>query len=469
MLRISLVVYLSLVSSAWSAVSFRAGAHAEDVSPSVLPISLAGSMADIQATEIHDRLHARALVLDDGKTKLAIVVCDSCMISRDLFDAAKREIEASVGIPVEHQLMSATHSHTCPTVTGAFQSEPSEIYRKQLAQGIIAAVRKANANLEPAQVIHGAADCPDQVFCRRWHMKPGTVPPDPFGKTTDKVQMNPPVGSENLIEPAGPIDPQISVLKIQASDGRPIALLANYSLHYVGGVPARSASADYFGEFARVIAGRLAPKDEQFVAMLTNGTSGNINNINFRGGQQAMEPFGRIRLVANRVADVSIEAVQESKPLGEISLAAAQRELELGVRKASPDEVTEAKSILEKAGERPLAGLREIYARETVKLAEYPDTVKLPIQALRIGPIGIVAIPCEVFAEIGLELKAKSPIRPTFTIELANSYNGYLPTPEQHALGGYETWRARSSYLEVDASPQIVQTALELLEEVKGR
>jgi hypothetical protein len=81
--------------------------------------------------------------------------------------------------------------------------------------------------------------------------------------------------------------------------------------------------------------------------------------------------------------------------------------------------------------------------------------------------LGIVAIPCEVFTEIGLEIKRRSPLKPTFTIELANGYNGYLPTPQQHELAGYETWRARSSYLEVEASPRIVETVLKLLEEVK--
>ena len=73
------------------------------------------------------------------------------------------------------------------------------------------------------------------------------------------------------------------------------------------------------------------------------------------------------------------------------------------------------------------------------------------------------AIPCEVFVEIGLELKSKSPAKPLFTVSLANGYNGYLPTPDQHKLGGYETWRARSSYLEPDASPKIVAKLLELL------
>jgi hypothetical protein len=130
-------------------------------------------------------------------------------------------------------------------------------------------------------------------------------------------------------------------------------------------------------------------------------------------------------------------------------------------------DVQRAKEILAKVKGRELRGLEEVYARETVLLAKYPPKVKLLLQALRVGELGIGAIPCEVFAEIGLELRKKSPLKPTFTIELANGYNGYLPTPAQHKLGGYETWRARSSYLEVDASTAIARTMVELLKKVE--
>ncbi len=100
-------------------------------------------------------------------------------------------------------------------------------------------------------------------------------------------------------------------------------------------------------------------------------------------------------------------------------------------------------------------------------LNDFPDRVPLIIQTFRIGELGLAAIPCEVFAEIGLEIKKQSPFKPSFTIELANGYNGYLPTPEQHKLGGYETWRARSSYLEVDASTKIFATVMELFRRLK--
>src|SRR5205823_13260812 len=89
--------------------------------------------------------------------------------------------------------------------------------------------------------------------------------------------------------------------------------------------------------------------------------------------------------------------------------------------------------------------------------AKYSPKVKVILQTIRVGELVIVANPCETFVEIGQEVKAKSPLRPTFTIELANGYNGYLPTPEHHALGGYETWRARSSYLEANAATKITE------------
>jgi len=100
-------------------------------------------------------------------------------------------------------------------------------------------------------------------------------------------------------------------------------------------------------------------------------------------------------------------------------------------------------------------------------LADYPEVVKIRLQAIRIGDLAIVSSPCETFTETGLAIKAQSPFRQTFTIELANGYNGYLPTTSQHAWGGYETWRARSSYLAVDVEPRLLGTLLQLLADLK--
>ncbi len=109
----------------------------------------------------------------------------------------------------------------------------------------------------------------------------------------------------------------------------------------------------------------------------------------------------------------------------------------------------------------------ELYAQESIRLSEGPDEVTILLQAVRIGDTAIVAVPCEVFAAIGLEIRQRSPFPATFLIGLANGYNGYLPTPEQHELGGYETWRSGWSYLETAASRKITETLLAMLEQLQ--
>jgi len=443
---------------------FRAGAVAHDVTPTKLPISSNGNMTDKMADSVHDPLHARTLVLDDGTTRLAIVVVDSCMIPRELIDQAKATAAQVTKIPADHILVSATHCHSAPTVTGVFQSDPDAEYQQFLAEQIAKAIQRAEARLAPAKIGWGVGSDPTQVFNRRWKLKEGAMPPGPFAETTDLVKMNPGIMNANLIEPAGPVDPEVSFVSVQTADGKPLALLANYSLHYVGGVP--PLSADYFGEYAAQMKKLLGAGDD-FVGIMSNGTSGDVNNVNFRGPAPPRQaPFERITIVAKSVADATYAAYQKVEHKPHVKLAMAEREIELGVRLPSKADIAWAKEVLAAAGDRPLKPLKEVYARETVLLAKYPATVKARLQAIRIGDLGIVSSPCETFTEIGLAIKRQSALKPTFTIELANGYNGYLPTPEQHKLGGYETWRARSSYLEVDASTKIQQTLLELLAEV---
>jgi hypothetical protein len=445
----------------------RAGAFAVDITPVKFPVSVNGGMQDRKATAAHDRLHARCLVLDDGSTKLAIAVCDSCMIPREIIDEARTSASRATGIRKDHILISATHTHTAPTVGGVFQSDPDPDYVKYLPKQIARGIEQAVAKLAPAEIGWAVTREPNEVFNRRWFMKPGTVLTDPFGGKTDKVRMNPGYLHPDLLKAAGPTDPEVSVLSVRTREGRPLALLANYSLHYVGGVP--ELSADYFGAFAERIGQLLRPDKRpfEFVGILSNGTSGDINNINYgAAAPPARKPYEQARAVADRVARAAFEAYRTVRHRSDVSLAAADREIELGVRLPSAADVKRAQEIIASAKDGKLRSLPEVYARETVLLAKYPAKVPVRLQALRIGELGIAAIPCEVFVEIGLEIKKRSPLRPTFTIELANGYNGYLPTPEQHALGGYETWRARSSYLEVNASRRITDTVLGLLKQV---
>src|SRR5262249_21815969 len=158
--------------------------------------------------------------------RLAIVVCDSCMIPREVVAEAKRLIGERSGLAADRVLISATHAHSCPAATEVFQSDPDDAYRGFLARRIADAVQRAVNHLAPARIGGGVGSVPSQVNNRRWRMKPGTIAADPFGRKADLVKMNPPPGSPDLVEPAGPTDPDVSVVSVRSPDGRPIALLA---------------------------------------------------------------------------------------------------------------------------------------------------------------------------------------------------------------------------------------------------
>jgi hypothetical protein len=443
--------------------TLRAGAYAQDITPQKFPISVNGHFTDRQANRAHDPLFARCLVLDDGHNAVALVVVDSCMIPREILDNAKALAATKTGIPANHMLISATHTHAAPTVAAVFQSEPDPEYVRFLTQRIAEGIIQAHARLQPARLAWGVAEEPHQVFNRRWKMKAGVINRDPFGGTSDRVRMNPPRASADLLEPAGPTDPRVTVLSVHTAQGEPLALYANYSLHYVGDLP--PLSADYFGVFATVMPQKLRA-GPQFVAMLSNGSSGDINNINFREPAPKRQPGEQSRVVAEAVAAAAVRALEKAQYRSDIRLAVRHQSVPLAVRKPTAADIERAKEILAQAPGPVLRTPEQVYARETVLLAHYPDQVTLPLQVVRIGDGALAAIPCEVFVEIGLELKRTSPFAITAVVSLANGYYGYLPTPEQHALGGYETWRARSSFLEVQASRVLTKTLQEMLRQL---
>ena len=464
---IAVLIPFNLNAAEGAVNSLQAGAAKVNINPRNYPVSMTGSFQDRQAMSAHDPLHARALVLKDGKTSIAFVVCDICLISRDIFDAAKKQASVKTGIPISNMLTSATHTHTAPTSVPLAQCNPHPEYVQFLTESIAQAIVNAHKRLEPAQVAWAVVAEPAEVNNRRWYVKPEAIRLNPFGTKSDKVSTNPPRGSDVLIKPAGPIDPEISILSVQTADGRPLALLANYSLHYVGGIPANQLSADYFGEFARQIKKRLGA-DDAFVGIMSNGTSGDINNYNFKNPRPRSAAFERIIAVASVIADRTFQAVKSLPHKSDVSLTMQERTMDLAIRKPDQKELVYAQKLLENAEDPDRLSTHEVYARETINIDQGPDTVNIKLQTLRIGDLGIVAIPCEVFVEIGLEIKKRSPFKPTFTIGLANGYNGYLPTPEQHVLQGYETWRSGWSYLEVDASRKISDQIYAMLEQISA-
>lgn len=442
--------------------NLRAGAATMNITPS-LGCSLAGNMTDHIGLEVHDELHVRAVALDNGKARIAIATVDSCAVPRSVFDPAKELIRQHAQIPPSHVLLSATHSHSAPAAAHLFQSPPDPKYTEWLTVRIADAVRLAVARLQPARIGWASGREERLVYNRRWFMQPGTIPPDPFGNTTDKVQMNPPPASPNLVKPAGPTDPEVGVIAIESADGRPIAVISNYALHYVGGVGPGHISADYFAMWAEAMK-RLAG-EPGFVPLLTNATSGNINGVNFRVKPVRQPAYVQMRRYADMLAAESFRTWRTIQYQDSADLNASIEELEFAVRLPSAADVEAARKTLAggTAERRDYTDRRQIYARETLLLADYPKTVKTFVQALRIGSLGIATYPGEAFVELGLEVKQKSPFKPTYLVELANDYRGYLPTVEGMEQGGYETWRAKSSYLEKNTAPRMVSSALKQL------
>jgi hypothetical protein len=331
----------------------RAGAATSNITPP-LGGDIVGGFQPFPATHVHDELHARCLVLDDGKTRLALVVCDLLGIHRRVSDEARKLIQGRVGLPPERVLISATHTHSACSALGQnrFQHDPPlDDYQRFVARRIADGVQRAVNLLRPAQIGFGTAEAPEHVFNRRWFMKPGTVPANPFGEI-DQVKMNPPGGSPNLLEPAGPTDPTISFLSVREPDGRPIAVYAAYSLHYVGGVGSGHISADYYAMFCSRLEQLLKAEhqDPPFVAMLANGTSGDINNINFRQPRPRQEPYAQMRHVAHDVAQKVHDALAKVEYQKEIQLAARYREASIAWRRPTAEQLAWAKQTVERAG-----------------------------------------------------------------------------------------------------------------------
>ena len=453
------------------APTFRAGAAILDATP-FLDDPIVGNFETPPASYVHDPLHARALVLDDGKARLAFVVVDSVGVSREVFDAARKLAAEKAGVPEANILGAATHTHSGTSARpGDLVSPVAEptAYQAFLARRIADAIRLAAGNLAPAQVGWGTLDAPEHVFNRRWRLRPGETVPSPLGGV-ELALMNP-GRNPKILEPAGPTDPQVAFLAVRTPEGRPIAVLANYSLHYVGGVPAGHVSADYFAAFARRLGDRLGvdPRhDPPFVGILSNGTSGDVNNIDVKGAPPATPPapYAKMEAVADDLAGRVAEAYRGLAFRDEAPLAAAVRELPLKVRKPTPEQVAFAREVLAKPEDAPRHHpLERVFADRTLRLADAPDEVSARLQAFRVGDLGVAAIPFEVFAETGLEIKARSPFKPTFTMELANGVYGYLPTPRHFELGGYETWLGVNR-VEPEAAPRIVAALLDLFAEL---
>ncbi|MBI5686326.1 MAG: hypothetical protein HZC54_14730 [Verrucomicrobia bacterium] len=418
----------------------RAGAAVADITPAV-GISLAGSLTGRSAKSILDPLHARAVVLESGGVRIAFVLLDLIALNNDDTARARAAAAKAAFIPIENVCVSCTHTHSAPCTLTIFQSVREAAFIETVIQRVGEVAGKAAERLQPARAAWANGWELRAGFNRRYHMNDGTV------------KTNPGIGNPKVLHPAGPTDPQVPMLMLESMIGQPMAVIANFSLHYVGDRPGDAISADYFGEFAGIMRQRKGP---EFVALLTHGASGDINNIDVMHKPVQRKPGERSREVAGWIADQVDECWAQAKFEDLVVVAATQDAYMQRVRKLKGAELEAARK---QSKDRKLPLVDQLYGKERLELLRWPDKVPMVIQSLRVGGFGASTFPGEVFCRHGLDLKNASPFPVTAFIELANGYSGYTPTRADYDLGGYETWLARSAYAAPFTGEEMVAVA----------
>lgn len=445
-----------------SQAELRVGASRIDVTPEKFPVLVNGSMRSQTADAVTTRIHARAIVLDDGHERVGICVVDSCMLPKQLCDEAKQLASTQTQLKPERILISATHTHSAPSSMGALGTNEDAYYVSFLRQKIAEALVAAEARLQPARVGWGAAEAANFTALRRWVRRPDMLGTDPFGNPTVRATMHAARNPDEAIGPTGPEDPELSLIAFQSLNGEPIAVLSNFSMHYFGGE--RPISADYFGYYCQQFEQYLEPKgEEQVVAIMSHGCSGDIWKRDYLTPRSESE--GSIQDYSSGLLEIAKGAYAEIEFQENADLAMQQMILPMRYRTPDAQRLEWAERVVQEMGERLPETQPEIYAREQLFLHQLQET-EIVLQAIRIGDIAIATTPNETYALTGLKIKLQSPLEKTMVIELANGGDGYVPPPEQHALGGYNTWPARSAGLEVTAEPKIVAGDLLLLEQV---
>lgn len=406
--------------------NFTVGTAKLDITPN-LGCHLVGHFEDRVAEHIHDPLYVKAIAIADGEREIGLICLDLIDVPKWVIAEAKARIAERTGVSGDMVLISCTHTHTGPSAAEALGTPAEPEYAKALPTKIADAWVMAHNQKAPAEIARASGDCREEVHNRRWLMRDGTV------------RMNPGYLNPDAIRNAGPTDPQLGLLIARDPvTKKPLALYANLALHYVGNGKSLWVSADYFGYFAAAMQ-RIAGGD--FLVVMANGTQGNINNCDFkRPGRTARDPYQQCERVANVVAAEAWKSWnllrdEDFKAAGTVGASLIM--VPFKARTATADQLAEAKRI-----QRHPDGVgraEQLYAREVILLQDLPSEYEVPVHVLRVNDLGIVGLHGEVFVEIGLDTKSRSPFPQTMVVGLANGSTGYIATDKALDEGSYET------------------------------
>lgn len=453
-----LSIVLLLVSNiGLEASELHAGAAAVTINPPK-GTPLAGYYAPRGAKAVLDNLYSKALVLKQGETLIALVVCDLISLPRHTVLAARRVIEKEVGIPGSHVMISATHTHTGPVVVresaldglNGGNVDLARRYTEALPVLIAQSVAEARKKLGPARV--GAAVTKEEAlsFNRRFFMR------------DHSVGWNPRKLDPAILQPAGPIDPDVGVLSFATPSAKPVATYVNFAMHpdTTGG---EDISADYPGVLSQLLAAYQGP---DMVTLFANGCCGNLNHRNVHWADPQKGPHE-----ARRIGTVLAGDVCKTYPvvaaLTTNGLRVKSEIVALPLAPLRADEIAHAKERVKRLRDPNTTFLEKVKAYQVLDVAARngkPWDVEVQVIALG-SQVAWVSLPGEIFVELGLAIKKASPFPNTMIAELANGSIGYIPDKPAYAQGNYEVVSARCAE---GSGERLVETAVRLLNELKA-
>lgn len=461
MLRCCVAIIICIASHAdlATAAEVRVGAAAEVITPPA-GSPMAGGYSPRTMEGVHDDLYAKAIVIEHDGVKVALVVCDLLWMPRPVAEHARELIAKSTRIAPQAVMISATHTHTGPIIPNNSVRDPKEGdaaakangYAADLPERIAAAVHAANAKLAPARISTATGREEHVSFNRRYEMSDGTVAWNP-GKLNPKI-----------VRPAGPIDPELPVICFDAIEtNQRIATYVNFAMHFdtTGGL---FISADVPHTVSSVLS-RI--NGDQSITVFATGASGDINHLDVsRPGEQS--GFDEAARIGTILAGETVKASAGLKPLTAGTLRAKSTVIQLPLPQIKPADIEAARAVFLKTTSRQrTAFMDRVQAFKVLDVAARqgkPQDAEVQVVALG-GELAWVGLPGEMFVELGLAIKKRSPFKHTIVAELANGYLGYIPTKRAYAQGAYEVVSSRCGE---DSGEMLVETAVRLLDELKA-
>ncbi|MGK0185735.1 MAG: neutral ceramidase [Verrucomicrobiales bacterium] len=434
--------------------SLETGSAIEKITPP-LGVPMAGYYHERGATGVHDDLYARAIVLQSNGTKAALVSLDLISTRRSFIEKARQLIEKETGIPSSHIMISATHTHTAPVLADANKPDdsdganasPAEAYLMRLPAQIAACVRTANDRLKPVEALAATGSEDAITFNRRFHMRDGSV------------GWNPGKMNKNIVKPAGPIDSGLPMVLFRELESRAAqSVYVNYSVHLdnVGGTDI-SADLPY-----TVTENLRSAWGKNLVTVYTSGACGDLNHVDVSWP----EPQKGHGNAARMGTILAAEVLRSQRRLASVQglLQVGNATVSLAIPTFTEAAINQSKEIVRTGNDRNRASfMRLVHAHKVLDIAARDGKpLEVEVQVITLGKtLAWVALPGEVFTELGLQLKADSPFAQTMIAELANGSIGYVPSRRSFRQGNYEVVSARCL---PGAGEKLVRTALDLLQ-----